>query len=81
VKKKNQETVLFENKEKSKNKDISINNSDIINKTNIHKNKTTNVNILLNRVRLDKKKNLRKKLIFTSILIIAISSLGIFIVI
>ena len=31
--------------------------------------KTTNVNILLNRVRLDKKKSLRKKLFFSAILL------------
>tara|TARA_Y100001970_G_C13933806_1_gene699662 strand:- start:100 stop:309 length:210 start_codon:yes stop_codon:yes gene_type:complete len=37
--------------------------------------KTTNVNILLNRVRSDKKKSLRKKLIFTVILLSSISAL------
>ena len=31
--------------------------------------KTTNVNILLNRVRLDKKKSLRKKFFFSAILL------------
>ena len=40
--------------------------------------KTTNVNILLNRVRLDKKKELRKKLIFMVVFTVAISSLVIF---
>ena len=37
--------------------------------------KTTNVNILLNRVRLDKKKSLRKKLFFSSILLALVSGL------
>ena len=37
--------------------------------------KTTNVNILLNRVRLDKKKSLRKKLFFSAILSALVSGL------
>ena len=37
--------------------------------------KTTNVNILLNRVRLDQKKDLKKKLILSFLLAIIISSL------
>ena len=37
--------------------------------------KTTNVNILLNRVRLDKKKSLRKKLFFSAILLALVSGL------
>ena len=40
--------------------------------------KTTNVNILLNRVRLDKKKVFKKKIIFSIILISLVSSLAIF---
>ena len=40
--------------------------------------KTTNVNILLNRVRLDEKKALRKKIYFSFILIILISLLAIY---
>tara|TARA_X000000368_G_scaffold133840_1_gene105058 strand:- start:288 stop:494 length:207 start_codon:yes stop_codon:yes gene_type:complete len=35
---------------------------------NDFKTKTTNVNILLNRVRIEKKNNLKKKIIFTSII-------------
>ena len=38
--------------------------------------KTTNVNILLNRVRLDQKRTLRKKIIFSLLLISTISSLA-----
>jgi len=37
--------------------------------------KTTNVNILLNRVRLDKKKSLRKKLFFSAILLALVSGI------
>ena len=37
--------------------------------------KTTNINILLNRVRLDKKKDLRKRILLTSTLTLIISSL------
>ena len=37
--------------------------------------KTTNVNILLNRVRLDRKKSLRKKLFFSAILLVLVSGL------
>ena len=40
--------------------------------------KTTNINILLNRVRLDKKKVLKKKIIFSIIVISLVSSLAIF---
>ncbi len=51
------------NKNFEKNKDIEID-----------KIKTTNVNILLNRVRLDQKKQIKKKIILT-LLIFCISSL------
>ena len=37
--------------------------------------KTTNVNILLNRVRLDKKKSIRKKLFISAVLLAAMSGL------
>ena len=43
--------------------------------------KTTNINILLNRVKVEKKNNLKKKIIFTSVLItIIILSLSIVII-
>jgi len=38
--------------------------------------KTTNVNILLNRVRLDKKKDFKKKINFLSILILGLGIVG-----
>ena len=42
--------------------------------------KTTNVNILLNRVRLDKKKTFKKKIIFSFIFISIITSIIFFVV-
>jgi len=43
--------------------------------TEIDKIKTTNVNILLNRVRLDQKRTLKKRLILTIFIIIGLSLL------
>ncbi len=51
--------------------DISFNKNLEINKI-----KTTNVNILLNRVRLDQRKTLRKRIIFSIFLIFLVSSLA-----
>ena len=53
MKKSSQYTIL-PNSNISQNNDIDINNI-----------RTTNVNILLNRVRLDKKNNFKKKIFFT----------------
>ena len=47
----------------------------------IDKIKTTNVNILLNRVRLDKKRTFKKRIIFSISLVAAISSLTIYFII
>ena len=47
----------------------------------IDKIKTTNVNILLNRVRLDKKKTLKKRIFFSVILITLVGSLAAYFVI
>ena len=69
MKKSDKETTLFKT-------DLASNTNQIINK-----NKTTNVNILLNRVRLDQKKNLRKKIFFFSFLISIISGVVIFAII
>ena len=41
--------------------------------------KTTNVNILLNRVRLDKKKDFQKKIIFSSLLVSVIFVVTLFV--
>ena len=69
MKKEDQEITLL-------NSNIAHNNSQ--NKDNI---KTTNVNILLNRVRLDKKRTLRKKIIFSITLASIVSLLAIYFII
>ena len=58
------------------------------NETKVEKNileddkiKTTNVNILLNRVRLDRKRTLTKKIIFSLTLVSIISALSFFFII
>ena len=43
--------------------------------------KTTNINILLNRVMLDKKKELKNKLFISSIVILTVTLIGIFTII
>jgi len=43
--------------------------------------KTTNVNILLNRVKIEKKITLRKRIIFSVIVILLVSSLAIYFII
>ena len=48
---------------------------------NDFKSKTTNVNILLNRVRIEKKNNLKKKIIFTSTITILLGLITIIVVI
>ena len=47
----------------------------------LDKNKTTNVNILLNRVRLDKKRNIKKKFIIAFLLAFLISAMTVFFII
>ena len=47
----------------------------------IDKIKTTNVNILLNRVRLDEKRTLKKRIVFSIILAGLVSSLAIYFII
>ena len=54
MKKNNQDTSLF-NTDIARNKDFEVD-----------KIKTTNVNILLNRVRVNKKKEFQKKILFTA---------------
>ena len=65
----NQDTTPFVS-ENEKNKNIETD-----------KIKTTNVNILLNRVRLDKKKALKKRIVFLLVLTALISSLTVYIII
>jgi hypothetical protein len=65
---------------KKDDQEITLLNSDIALDRNLKKDnfKTTNVNILLNRVRLDKKRTFKKRIIFSIFLIAAISSLIIY---
>ena len=69
VKKNDQDTSLF-NTDIARNKDFEVD-----------KIKTTNVNILLNRVRLDQKRTLKKRIVFSIILAGLVSSLAIYFVI
>ena len=69
MKKNDQKTTLF-NTNIAPNKDFE---SDKI--------KTTNVNILLNRVRLDQKRALKKRIVFSIILAGLVSSLAIYFII
>ena len=66
MKKKDQDTSLF-NTDIARNKDFEVD-----------KIKTTNVNILLNRVRLDQKRILKKRIVFSIILAGLVSSLAIY---
>jgi len=69
VKKNDQDTSLF-NTDIAKNKDFEVD-----------KIKTTNVNILLNRVRLDQKRTLKKRIVFSIILAGLVSSLAIYFIV
>ena len=62
---------------KKNEQDLTLLNTDIISDKDLEKNnyKTTNINILLNRVRLDKKRTLKKRIVFSISLVAAISSL------
>ncbi len=68
---------------KKSDQDTSLFNTDIArNKVfEVDKIKTTNVNILLNRVRLDQKRTLKKRIVFSIILAGLVSSLAIYFII
>ena len=68
---------------KKNNQDTALLNSDIASNKNleIDKIKTTNVNILLNRVRLDQKRTLKKRIISSIILASLVSSLAVYFII
>ena len=68
---------------KKEDQEITLLNPDIVsNKDQKKVNfKTTNVNILLNRVRLDKKRTFKKRIIFSFSLIIAITSVILYFII
>ena len=63
--------------------DTALVNSEIASKKYLEtdKFKTTNVNILLNRVRLDQKRTLKKRIVFSIILAGLVSSLAIYFII
>ena len=65
---------------KKDDQQITLLNSDIASNTNLKKDnfKTTNVNILLNRVRLDKKKTFKKRIIISFFLITVITALTVY---
>ena len=69
MKKNDQDTSLF-NRGIAQNKDLEV-----------YKIKTTNVNILLNRVRLDQKRTLKKRIVFSIILAGLVSSLAVYFII
>ena len=68
---------------KKDDQEITLLNSDIASNTNLKKDnfKTTNVNILLNRVRLDQKRTFKKRIIFSIFLVALVSSLTVFFII
>ena len=68
---------------KKDDREITLLESDITSNKDLKKNnfKTTNVNILLNRVRLDKKRTFKKQIVFSFFLVAAISSLTVYFVI
>ena len=69
MKKNDLDTTLF-NSDVASNKDLETD-----------KIKTTNVNILLNRVRLDQKRTLKKRIVFSFILAGLVSSLAVYFII
>ena len=68
--KKKEQVTTFLNSDITSNKDLETD-----------KIKTTNVNILLNRVRLNKKKILKKRIVFTLLLASMVSSLAVYFII
>tara|TARA_B100000900_G_scaffold261626_1_gene222988 strand:- start:293 stop:502 length:210 start_codon:yes stop_codon:yes gene_type:complete len=68
---------------KKNDQDKSLFNTDIAQKKDLEldKFKTTNINILLNRVRLDKKRTLKKRITFSIILAGLVCSLAIYFII
>jgi len=65
--------------EKNYRDKIIINNDlDIDRNHNTERKKTTNINILLNRVKMDKKKDFNKKITFISIMIVGTLAMSAF---
>ena len=68
---------------KKNDQEVTLLNTDIVSDKDLEKYnyKTTNINILLNRVRLDKKRTFKRRIVFSIFLVAAISSLIIYFVI
>ena len=68
---------------RKEDQDIKLLNSDISSNKDFKKEsfKTTNINILLNRVRLDKKRTFKKRIIISFFLVTIITALTVYFVI
>ena len=68
---------------KKEGQDITLLDSDISSNKDFKKDsyKTTNVNILLNRVRLDKKRSFKKRIIISFFLVTIITALTVYFII
>ena len=68
---------------KKEDQDITLLDSDISSNKDFKKDsyKTTNVNILLNRVRLDKKRSFKKRIIVSFFLITIITALTVYFIV
>ena len=68
---------------KKNDQDTSLFNTDITSNKDLEtdKIKTTNINVLLNRVRLDQKRTLKKRIVFSIILASIVSLLAIYFVV
>jgi len=68
---------------KKEDQKITLLNSDVVSNKDQKKDnyKTTNINILLNRVRLDKKKTLKKRIILSFFLVASITSVIVYFII
>ena len=68
---------------KKYNQDTALFDSDKVSNKNLEEDKikTTNVNILLNRVRQDRQKTLKKRIVITLFLAALVSSLAVYFVI
>ena len=68
---------------KKDDQELTLLNSDIASNINLKKEnfKTTNVNILLNRVRLDRKRTFKKRIIFSIFLVALVSSFTVYFII
>ncbi|MDA9605519.1 hypothetical protein N9S17_00280 [Candidatus Pelagibacter sp.] len=68
---------------KKDDQEITLLNSDIASNTNLKEDnfRTTNVNILLNRVRSDQKRTFKKRIIFSIFLVALVSCLTVYFII